>query len=148
MRSATWRSNPTDVRTGERARSRASGFTLVEVLVALVIVALALGAALRAAGALAVGQERLTQQVYANWSADNRLVEIRLARTFVQPGVRENPCPQGSLALVCVDDVRLTPNPSIRRVDVLVYLGADRSTPLVRRSGFVANLQTLPEGGS
>lgn len=121
------------------------GFTLVEVLVALVIVALALGACLRAAGALTAGEERLVQQAYAGWSADNRLVEIRLARNFPDIGRRENACPQGKLPLVCVEEVGATPNPGIRRVEIVVYNGEARDAPILRRTGFVANLPA--EGG-
>ncbi len=43
--------------------TKSHGFTLVEVLVALLIVALVLGAGLRAAGALTVAQQRLTQDL-------------------------------------------------------------------------------------
>ena len=127
-----------------RTDRHASGFTLVEVLVALVIVALVLGAALRASGSLAMAQQRLTQQTYAGWSADNRLVELRLARAFPAPGRNEMPCPQAQLLLVCVLQVQATPNPSIRRVDVLVYPAAERDAPILRRSAFVTNLPSFP----
>ena len=126
----------------------AAGFTLVEVLVALVIVALALGACLRAAGALTVAQQRLEQQSYAGWSADNRLAEIRLGKIVPEPGRRELPCPQGRYALICIEEVRATPNASIRRIDVSVFLAGDRDAQLVRRSSFMANIQTLGEAGS
>jgi len=127
--------------------SRCAGFTLVEVLVALVIVALALGAALRAAGALTVAQERLEQQTYAGWSADNRLIELRLARVFASPGRGAAACPQGKLELVCVTDISNTANPGIRRVDVQVFLASDRDTPLHRRTGFLSAQPGGPGGG-
>ncbi len=116
------------------------GFTLVEVLVALVIVALVLGAGLRAAGALTVAQQRLAQKTHAGWSADNRLAELRLARIFPEPGRRESPCPQAQLVLVCVEEVRPTVHPSIRLVNILVYMADDRTAVLLRRSGYLADL--------
>jgi len=143
VRSAVRSADRSADRSAERSAERSHGFTLVEVLVALVIVALALGACLRAAGALTSAQDRLEEQIYAGWSADNRLIEIRLARTFPEVGRREAACPQGKRALVCVEEVSVTPNPGIRRVEVVVYSGASRDAgeaPILRRTGFVANL--------
>lgn len=116
------------------------GFTLVEVLIALVIVALVLAAAMRAGGTLIVTQDALRKTTLAGWSADNRLAEIRLARTFPAVGTSESPCPQGELALVCLVEVRATPDPRMRRVDVRVVDGTDRSRRLAHRLGFQANL--------
>src|SRR5471032_2917276 len=53
---------------------RARGFTLLEVLVALFIVLIALGAALRAVGSLTQNSDGLRSAMMASWSAENRLV--------------------------------------------------------------------------
>ena len=66
-------------------KSRGHGFTLVEVLVALAVVAIALAAGLRAAGALTDNAQRLSDVMAAQWCADNQLTNLRLSRTF--PGV-------------------------------------------------------------
>jgi type II secretion system protein I len=56
------------------------GFTLIEVLVALAIVAVALGAGVRAAGSLTDNAERLQLMSAAQWCAENQLTELRLQR--------------------------------------------------------------------
>jgi general secretion pathway protein I len=100
---------------------RVSGFTLLEVLVALVIVGTALGASLRAVGSLTHNSSALRSSMMATWSAENRLAQIRLAREFPAFGKRSFDCPQGELHLVCEEEVLATPNPFFRRVEVSVF---------------------------
>jgi general secretion pathway protein I len=100
---------------------RQSGFTLLEVLVALVIVGTALGAGLRAVGSLTANSSGLRTNMMATWSAENRLVQIRLAKEFPDVGKRSYDCPQGDLHLVCQEEVIASPNPQLRRVEVSVF---------------------------
>jgi general secretion pathway protein I len=103
------------------APRRARGFTLLEVLVALVIVGTALGASLRAVGSLTANSAGLRSGMMATWSAENRLVQIRLGREFPAVGKRSFPCPQGDLKLVCEEEVVTSPNPQLRRIEVSVF---------------------------
>lgn len=106
---------------------RARGFTLLEVLVALVIVGTALGAGLRAVGSLTANSDGLRAAMMATWSAENRLVQIRLGREWPEVGKRNFPCPQGELNLICEEEVLTSPNPQLRRIEVSVY-DAERPT--------------------
>jgi general secretion pathway protein I len=96
------------------------GFTLIEVLVALTILALTLGAGIRAAGALTNNAQRLVEVSAAQWCADNQLVGLKLAKQFPGVGDSDFACDQlgrsyrGKLA------IRATPNPGFRRVDAIV----------------------------
>ena len=99
----------------------ARGFTLLEVLVALVIVGTALGASLRAVGSLTSNSAGLRSAMMATWSAENRLVQIRLSHEFPSVGKRSFDCAQGDLKLVCEEEVLASPNPLLRRVEVSVY---------------------------
>lgn len=101
--------------------SRSHGFTLLEVLVALVIVGTALGAGLRAVGSLTANSSGLRTSLMATWSAENRLVQIRLGKEFPEIGKRGFDCPQGDLHLVCQEEVIASPNPRLRRVEVSVF---------------------------
>ena len=97
-----------------------TGFTLLEVLVALVIVGVALGASLRAVGSLTQNSTHLRITMMAMWSAENRLAQIRLSKTWPDIGRSNFPCPQDDLQLLCQQEVIATPNPSFRRVEVSV----------------------------
>ena len=101
--------------------SRSHGFTLLEVLVALVIVGTALGAGLRAIGSLASNGASLRASMMATWSAENRLIQIRLGKEFPEVGKRSYACGQGDLRLMCQEEVFASPNPRLRRVEVSVF---------------------------
>ncbi|MCG2585858.1 type II secretion system minor pseudopilin GspI [Massilia sp. TS11] len=111
---------------------RARGFTLLEVLVALVIVGTALGASLRAVGSLTANSNGLRSHMMASWSAENRLVQLRLAGTFPDIGKRGFACPQGDLKLVCEEEVLATPNPRFRRVEVSVYEASEPNRRILK----------------
>ena len=107
----------------ELPAGRARGFTLVEVLVALSIVAIALTAGLQATLALTRNAERQSDTLLANLCAENELIKIRLSRQM--PGVGETRvnCEQGGQNLAVALTVSPTPNPNFRRVDVQVFSG-------------------------
>lgn len=115
------------------------GFTLLEVLVALVIVGTVLGASLRAVASLAQNSSGLRATMMANWSAENRLAQIRLGKEWPQLGERSFPCPQGELNLLCEEHVLATPNPSFRRVEVLVFEASNLQRRLAKLTQVVPN---------
>lgn len=97
------------------------GFTLVEVLVALAIVAIALTAGLQAAGALTRHTMRHGDMVLAQVCAENELVKLRLQRQIPDVGDSNVPCEQAGHSLTVALTVRPTPNPNFRRVDAQVF---------------------------
>lgn len=102
-------------------RPRPTGFTLIEVLVALMIVALCLAAGLRAAGAMTSNAERLSVNALAQWCAENELTEMRLTKVF--PGVGESSfsCTQLGRDFTGRLTTQGTPNPNFRRVEAQVF---------------------------
>lgn len=116
-----------------------AGFTLLEVLVALVIVGTALGASLRAVGSLTQNSEGLRASMMATWSAENRLSQIRLAREWPAFGKRSYSCPQGDLQLICEDEVLPTPNANFRRVEVSVYDAQNPQRRIIKLAQIVPN---------
>jgi general secretion pathway protein I len=121
-----------DVRYAQR------GFTMIEVLVALAIIAVALAASLRAVGSLASGEAELHQRLLAGWSADNTLAQLHLAHAWPNVGSTSFDCSQGNLQLMCTENVTSTPNPVFRRVEVMVTVPG-RSGNLAQMVTVVAN---------
>jgi general secretion pathway protein I len=113
---------------------RAHGFTLVEVLVALGIVAIALVAGLQASAALGNNAQRQSDVLLAHMCAENELVRLKLAKQLPPVGDSEQPCEQAGQPFAVRLAVLPTPNPSFRRVDAQVFSNAQ---PVLRLSTVV-----------
>ncbi|MCX7143482.1 MAG: type II secretion system minor pseudopilin GspI [Proteobacteria bacterium] len=122
-----------------RSGNRRAGFTLVEVLVALAIIAIALLAALRAAGQGTNNVGELRSRLLAGWVAENLLAEHRACRDWLPLGIQRGTGRQGGMDFAWREEVIATPNPAFRRVDVRVYAGAEESHSLAHLAGFVVN---------
>lgn len=106
-------------------RHGARGFTLVEVLVALGIVAIALLAGLQATGALTRHAQRQSDVLLGQACAENEMVKVRLAKQMPDVGDSRIACEQAGEVFTVALAVRATPNPSFRRVDAQVLKGDD-----------------------
>ena len=119
--------------------ARARGFTLIEVLVALTIAAVALMAALRATGSLANTNDELRLRTLALWSAENRLVQYRIAGDLPPVGRNTFDCSQADVKLSCQEDIYATNSPLMRRVEVAVSSVGSSPRQLARLTGFASS---------
>src|SRR6185312_12994593 len=104
----------------ERARRRrsaeprslrcASGFTLVEILVALAVLAVALTAGMRAVAQSADAATLLKQRTLALWVAQNRLASAQLETAWPAPGKRDGAAAQANTNFVWRETISSTPN--------------------------------------
>ena len=109
-----------------RRAARATGFTLIEVMVALAIVAISLAAGARAASSVVDTSQRLSDVVLAQWCADNQLTELRIMGQYPAVGKSPFTCIQLGRNFKGTIKVTPTPNPSFRRVDAIVANDDDR----------------------
>ena len=114
---------------------RPRGFTLIEVLVALGIVAIALAAGTQATTALVRNAQRESDLLLAQICAENELIKTRLAREMPAVGDSGLVCRQAGNVFNVTVSTTATLNPNFRRVDVQVR--AADEWPILRLSTVV-----------
>ena len=114
------------------------GFTLIEILVAVAILAVALAATTRAASLAIDGTLETRQRLLATWAAQNRVAELRARRIFPAASTTRLNAEQAGMALVIDETVSDTPNPTIRRIDLAVGDARDPGRVLTRLTAYVA----------
>ena len=105
----------------QRRTRRFQGFTLIEVMVALAIVAVTLGAGMKAAGALSDNAQRIFEVTSAQWCAENELTELKLTKFFQVPTEIEFSCEQFGVSYQGKLISRRTPNPNFLRADAQIF---------------------------
>ena len=119
--------------------AKSAGFTLLEVLVAVAIIAGALLASLRAAGLGSGNAEELRLRLLGGWVAENLLAEHRARGDWLAPGMHSGATRQGGIDFAWREEVSVTPNAGMRRLDIVVT-PANEPRAVARLTGML----TLP----
>ena len=116
--------------------AQCAGFTLIEVLVALTILAIALTATVRATSIATDGATEVRERILGTWVAQNQLAEYHALRLFPDVGDRSGDADQGGLRFRWTQTVAGTPNPFFRRVEIKVYSPRGRDYVIARVVGY------------
>lgn len=114
------------------------GFTLVEVLVAFFVLALAITAATRLTMQSADLAGQLRTRMAADWIAQNRIEEHRAMLFWPAIGVRGGEVEQAGIGFLWREEVAATPVARFRRIEITVSARADPDTILTRQVAALA----------
>jgi general secretion pathway protein I len=127
-----------DQRLCRGARLAAAGFTLLEVLVALGVLALTMGAVIKAVGGYTGNQAYLRDRTLAVWAARNVLAEQQLENAWPGTGEFKGNTDMGKREWRWLVRVTQTEEAELRRLDVEVQaIDSDAEQPLAVLSGFL-----------
>lgn len=113
------------------------GFTLLEVLVALAVVAIALGAMIRLMGDSAGAVDRLEQRLFGHWVAMNQLAEVEATQEWLDLGEKSGKEVMAGRTWRWQRTVKKTGDDRIRWVEVSVSTADER--PVAVLVGFIGN---------
>ena len=120
-------------------RINQQGFSLIEVLIALAVLAFALTALMNTAGSSARNTAHLQEKTFAHWAAMNKMAELRLTKAFPKIGIKEGKSKMVGREWRWEVKTQETPEKSMRRVDVRVRrLDDPKDTSLALVTGFLS----------
>jgi len=112
--------------------SRATrGFTLIELVVALAVLAIGMTAVLHSASQAGRAGAFLKQKTVAHWVASNRAAELAINREWPSPGVTTGTETMAEQSWQWETEVRNTAVPELRLVTIRVMLGGEEKASLV-----------------
>lgn len=114
-----------------------NGFTLLEILIALTILAVALSAAMRVAGGSTTIVSEQKQRTLALWVAQNRLAEHRARSAWPDMGSSEGEVEQAGIKMRWQETVSGTPRADFRRIEVRVFGAERKDYALAELAGFL-----------
>lgn len=106
-------------------RRGSAGFTLIEVMVALVVAALGMMAVHKMLNDYASTAVEVEQRTLASWIATNKLTELSIGPTWPSLGDYDEDVEFAGRQWRCEIEVSETPVTNLRRVDVSVRLSSD-----------------------
>ena len=112
------------------------GFTLLEILVALAVLAIALAATARSMGAAIDTTAALRDRTLARWVAEDRLAQLELGREWPALDTKEGDADMGGRAFRWRQQTSASPVARMRRVEVSVFL-PETDSLLARMTGFL-----------
>ena len=118
-------------------KQRCGGFTLLEVLIALVVLAIALAAAVTATSRYVDNSAYLRDRSLAHWVAMNRITEAYLETEWPGVGTKRGDESMGGNEWAWSREVLATADDDVRRVEVEVRVAAGDDHPVAKLVGFI-----------
>jgi len=118
------------------------GFTLIEILVALAIIAIALAALIKASGSHTASVAYLKQKSIAHWVAMNEITELQIKQSWPGKGEKKKSTEMAGHEWFWHREIKETFNENSHQVVFTIYLDEDREQKVTRLIGYITKPQT------
>ncbi len=115
------------------------GFTLIEVLVAMTIIAVGCSALVASAGASAWRADYLREREFGRWVASDALTGLQTLPAWPNVGTTNKEVDMGQFTWHVRTRTQAVADPDLRRLDVQVRLDKDAENYVYTVTGFVGN---------
>jgi len=130
------------------SRQRQDGFTLIEILVAMTIIAVGVSALVASAGASAFRADYLREREFGRWVASNALTELQTVPAWPDTGTTNKEVEMGQFIWYVRTQTQAVADPDLRRVDVQVRRDKNADNYIYTVTGFVGNPATRLGGST
>ncbi|MDZ7787749.1 MAG: type II secretion system minor pseudopilin GspI [Halofilum sp. (in: g-proteobacteria)] len=131
---------------GPRRPGRGRGFTLIEVLVALFVFAVAMTVLVQSGTHRAQNLNYLRDRTLASWIAADRITAIRLEPDELSTGSRDGEVEMARRTWFWEAEISATEDDTVRRIEVAVRLDED-AEPVARMTGFAPIPDVVADAG-
>lgn len=138
MRCRIWKSQPLN-----KCWKNCQGFTLLEVIIALGIVAVGILAVSRTITGFAETTITLEQRMVATWIASNRLETLRILKSTPVPGTTHGSEEMAERVWYFRETTTTTADPYLFRIDITVYTDQEETDEAASLYGYLLNENEL-----
>jgi general secretion pathway protein I len=122
----------------KKIKKHLHGFTLIECLVALFIIALVLASAARSIGMAITDVEDSTSREVANWIVNNQYASYKIDGVYPNIGNDKKTVEMAGRSFIVNSNVSATPNPFFRKIDIAVSMKDHPDHVLFRTINFMS----------
>lgn len=119
----------------------ARGFTLIEVLVALAVLAIALSAIIKTMSANTLNSIYLRDRTLAQWVALNKITEMQLSKDTPSPGKSDGSTVMGNHEWFWEAEIKTTPDDDVNTVTLRVRGQPDAENPVTTLQGYIGRVR-------
>ena len=113
------------------------GFTLIEILVALAIIAIALAALIKASGSHTASVAYIKQKSIAHWVAMNEITELKIKQSWPAIGDKKGSADMANHEWFWLREIKETANDDTHQVTFTIFLDEDGEQNVTRLIGYI-----------
>jgi general secretion pathway protein I len=117
---------------------RNRGFTLFEILIALAVLSIAMGAIISLASNQTLNTAHLRDKTFAHWLAMNKIAELQLTGEWPAKGKKEGDEEMGLHEWHWVRTVIDTPDDRVRQVEIAIFHDRSDKNPVTTLTSFLS----------